>query len=409
MQQRFMYSVILLPLLIALLMGGICIAFYHSIVNSLSIQNPIIADYTWVIFVVAVATAYFEVFYAWARVQLQSVLGNVLKEIYPRLFLFLLLIALYFFDLSFDQFIITLVIGYFIRLLLMILLANHYYPVRIRFHFPSNFRSILIYSATILLAAFAGSLIIDIDKFMIPQLQEIKQTAFYAIAIFAATLVEVPARAMQQILNPLVATAVNENNPTEVNNLYKKSALNLVVVSGWFFLLVNLNSEALFSLLPDVGYQTATSVVLYISLAKLLTMIFGCGSAIISNSSFYQITLVFSIFMALGVTLLNIVWIPLYGIDGAALATLVVIGASILLKMAYLYYKIYAHPLSWNMCKSLIVVGILFVVFESFDFTVSPVLQIVLTSALVSVVYFVIVVQLKLSNDLLRLLHRVIK
>ena len=409
MQQRFMYSVILLPLLIALLMGGICIVFYHSIVNSLSIQNPIIADYTWVIFVVAVATAYFEVFYAWARVQLQSVLGNILKEIYPRFFLFLLLIALYFFELSFDQFIITLVIGYFIRLLLMILLANHYYPVRIRLQFPSNIRSILIYSATILLAAFAGSLIIDIDKFMIPQLQKIKQTAFYAIAIFAATLVEVPARAMQQILNPLVATAVNENNPKEVNNLYKKSALNLVVVSGWFFLLVNLNSEALFSLLPDVGYQTATTVVLYISLAKLLTMIFGCGSAIISNSSFYQITLVFSVLMALGVTLLNIVWIPLYGIDGAALATLAVIGASILLKMAYLYYKINAHPLSWNMCKTLIIVGILFVVFESFDFDVSPILQIILTSALVSVVYLAIVVQLKLSNDLLRLLHRVIK
>ena len=291
----------------------------------------------------------------------------------------------------------------------MILLANHYYPVRIRLQFPSNIRSILIYSATILLAAFAGSLIIDIDKFMIPQLQEIKQTAFYAIAIFAATLVEVPARAMQQILNPLVATAVNENNPKEVNNLYKKSALNLVVVSGWFFLLVNLNSEALFSLLPDVGYQTATTVVLYISLAKLLTMIFGCGSAIISNSSFYQITLVFSVLMALGVTLLNIVWIPLYGIDGAALATLVVIGASILLKMAYLYYKINAHPLSWNMCKTLIIVGILFVVFESFHFDVSPILQIILTSALVSVVYFAIVVQLKLSNDLLRLLHRVIK
>ena len=103
MQQRFMYSVIILPLLIALLIGGICIAFYHSIVNSLSIQNPIIADYTWVIFVVAVTTAYFEVFYAWARVQLQSVLGNILKEIYPRFFLFLLLIALYFFELTFDD------------------------------------------------------------------------------------------------------------------------------------------------------------------------------------------------------------------------------------------------------------------------------------------------------------------
>ena len=78
---------------------------------------------------------------------------------------------------------------------------------------------------------------------------------------------------MWQILNPLVATAVNENNTKEVNSLYRRSALNLVIVSGWFFLLVNLNSEALFSLLPNVGYQKATLVVLYISLAKLITMI----------------------------------------------------------------------------------------------------------------------------------------
>ena len=113
--------------------------------------------------------------------------------------------------------------------------------------------------------------------------------------------------------------------------------------------------------------------------------------------------------MALGVTMLNIVWIPLYGIDGAALATLVMIGASILLKVTYLYYKINTHPLSWNMCKTLIIVGILFVVFDSVEFTVSPILKIVFTSALVSVVYFVIAVQLKLSNDLLRLLHRVMK
>ena len=83
---------------------------------------------------------------------------------------------------------------YFIRLLLMILLANYYYPIRIRLHFPSNTRSILIYSATILLAAFAGSLIIDIDKFMIPQVQEIQQQPL-CHCNFRCHVVEVPARA----------------------------------------------------------------------------------------------------------------------------------------------------------------------------------------------------------------------
>ena len=252
-QQRFMSSVILLPFFISLIIGGVGVMFYHSFSSALSIQNPVIANYTWVIFVVAVATAYFEVFYACVRVQLQSVSGNALKEIFPRLYLFLLLTAFYFFNLSFRFFVVALVCGYYLRLLLMIVLANRCYPIRIRLHFPPNIRSILTYTVTILLAGSAGSLIIDIDKFIIPQLEEIRQTAFYAVAIFAAAIVDVPARAMWQILNPLVATALNENNTKEVNSLYRKSALNLVIVSGWFFLLVNLNSEALFSLLPNVG------------------------------------------------------------------------------------------------------------------------------------------------------------
>ena len=406
-QQKFMSSVILLPLFIALVVGGIGVVFYHSISAALSIENPVIASYTWVIFAVAVATAYFEVFYAWARVQLQSVAGNALKEIFPRLYLFLLLMALYLFDLSFHFFIVALVSGYYLRLLLMIILANRFYPLRIRLFFPSDISSILTYSFTIFLAGSAGSLIIDIDKFMIPQLEEIKQTAFYAVAIFAATIVEVPARAMWQILNPLVATAVNENNFKEVNRLYRRSALNLVVVSGWFFLLINLNSEALFSLLPNEGYQKATFVVLYISLAKLITMIFGCGGAIISNSSFYQISLVFSVVMALGVSILNLVWIPLYGIDGAALATLVVVGLSIAVKVMYLQFKIKAHPLSWNLLKALISVAILYTSFQYIDWTLSPIIQIILTSAMVSCLYFLIVAQFKLSDDLLRLLKRI--
>jgi O-antigen/teichoic acid export membrane protein len=406
-QQLFMSSVILFPLFIALIVGGIGVLFYHSIATALSIKNPVITNYTWVIFVVAVATAYFEVFYAWARVQLQSVAGNALKEIFPRLYLFLLLMALYFFELSFHNFIVALVSGYYLRLLMMIVLANRCYPLRVRLHFSSNIRSILTYSVTILLAGSAGSLIIDIDKFMIPQLEEIKQTAFYAVAIFAATLVEMPARAMWQILNPLVATAVNKNNTNEVNSLYRRSALNLVVVSGWFFLLVNLNSEALFSLLPNEGYQKATLVVLYISLAKLITMMFGCGGAIISNSSFYQISLVFSIVMALGVSILNMIWIPLYGIDGAALATLVVVGVSIVVKIIYLQFKIKANPLSWNLFKALIAVGILYTLFQYIELTFSPLVQIGLTSTLVSALYFLIVSQFKLSDDLIRLLNRI--
>ena len=60
-QQRFMSSVILLPLFIALLLGnrGVVLPFNFScLVHS----KPVIANYTWVVFVVAVATAILKSF-----------------------------------------------------------------------------------------------------------------------------------------------------------------------------------------------------------------------------------------------------------------------------------------------------------------------------------------------------------
>ena len=136
-------------------------------------------------------------------------------------------------------------------------------------------------------------------------------------------------------------------------------------------------------------------------------MTFGCGGAIISNSSFYQISLVFSIVMALGVLILNMIWIPLYGIDGAALATLVVVGVSIGFKIVYLQFKIKAHPLTLNLFKTLVAVGILYTSFQYINWTFSPLVQIGLTSTLVSALYFLIVTQFKLSDDLLRLIKRI--
>ena len=71
-------------------------------------------------------------------------------------------------------------------------------------------------------------------------LLDIKQTAFYAVAVFTATLIEVPGRAMFQILNPMISKAINKENFDKVKDLYKKSSLNLLIISGWFFLNVNL-------------------------------------------------------------------------------------------------------------------------------------------------------------------------
>ena len=95
-KDSFLSTIILIPLIIIIPITFIVIQAHDLIGEFLSIQNPIIESYVWVIFLVAFATSYFEVFYAWSRVQLKSVFGNILKEIYPRLSVFVLLILIIF-------------------------------------------------------------------------------------------------------------------------------------------------------------------------------------------------------------------------------------------------------------------------------------------------------------------------
>ena len=87
----FLLFVIVFPLFIAIPIGFLGNVFFKEISEFLSIKNSLIKNYVSIIYWVAIATAYFEVFYSWARVQLQSVFGNAVKELYHRISTMILL------------------------------------------------------------------------------------------------------------------------------------------------------------------------------------------------------------------------------------------------------------------------------------------------------------------------------
>ena len=208
----FLSSVILLPLLVALPIAVVGNIFYQEISSYLALKNPVVKSYTFVIYLVAVATAYFEIFNAWAKVQLQSVYGNILKEMFSRVASMVLLFAVYFQWIAPDDFVYYLVAAYFIRLLSMATYALKLYRPKFTLSLPKNYKEILKYSLFILLAGAAGTILLDIDKFMIPQKEAIAMTAYYAVAVYIGSVVETPGRAMSQILQPLVAKALNEKD-----------------------------------------------------------------------------------------------------------------------------------------------------------------------------------------------------
>ena len=404
-KDEFLSSIIFLPLFFILPICFLVVQFHDLIAEFLSVKNPIIKSYVWVIFLVSFATSYFEVFYAWSRVQFKSIFGNILKEIYPRIAVFILLFLVSIDILTKENFVWWLTGLYYIRLIIMIIYSLFLYTPKFSVKIPNNFKEILSYSIYILLAGSAASFLIDIDKYMIPQKQAISQTAYYAVAVFIATVVEIPGRAMFQIINPLVAKALNEENFIELKNLYSQSSENLLIVCGLFFLLINLNIDSFYMLLNNQEYSDASLVVLIISSAKLIQMSFGCGPAILATSKFYKITLPFSIAMAVSVYFLNDYLIDLYGINGAAISTFIVLLIFTVLKIIYIRYKVKLQPFNFNSIKIFTSILLIYFFNSYINLELSPLIEIIIRSIIILITYVLVIYFFGVSKKMKDLLN----
>ncbi len=419
-KDSFLSSVLFLPLLIAIPVALIGNHFYQEIGDYLSIKNPIIKDYTFVIYLIAVACSYFEIFYAWARVQFQSVFGNILKELWNRVVVMILLFAVYFELITKPEFIYYLTAAYFLRMLIMMFYAFKLYFPKFTIVKPDNFKEVIRFSGYIILAGSAGAIILDIDKFMIPGKETLAKAAYYSVAVFIGSFIEAPSRAMLNILQPLTSKTLNEENHKEVASLYKKSSINLLLISGFFFVLINTNVKQLFNLLPK-EYAGGVLVVFMISLLKMYNGFLGNNGAIINNSKFYKITLPISITMAVSVYLLNkLFYYELnMGTDGLALATLIVIFCANTFKLFFVKSKFEMTPFTNKSLIMIFIIAVLYMAFNFWDFPIDnvyvwkfpvhPIINIVLKSILFIAVYIFLIFKFNISPELDKLLKRYYK
>ncbi len=399
-RDRLLWFVLLFPLLILILILPVYYTYNESILKFVAGSSNTVGRFPFLILLVAIATAYFEIFFSWLRVHLQSVFGNFLKEVYPRLLTFCLLIAYIIGWIDLDVFINYLILGYYLRLFIIAVYSFYVYIPSFQFKLPSNWQTMLRYSALIFLSGAAASFILDIDKSMIFAITSDENVAFYAVALYIAAVVEAPGRAMFQITSPLVAKAINGNEMSRLEVLLKKSSTNLMVVSGLAFLIINLNLLDFYEIINQEGYASALSVVIIVSLGKYFSMSMGCLNNIISNSKYYSYVFWFSISSAILAVVLNYYFIKAYGIIGAATATLIVMVFINICKIILIYLVFKIHPYDG---KSLSIAASIFLIYGivySIPTLIHPMISILARSLLIIFLFGIPLFVFKWSADI---------
>lgn len=148
-------------------------------------------------------------------------------------------------------------------------------------------------------------------------------TGVYTIAFYIANIVEIPYRSLGAISGPVIAQSIKENNWAEVNRLGRQVSLHQLLLSSLIFFFIWINLKALFMVIPHgAEYVGGMGVVFFLGIAKIVNSSFSIGCNILNYSRFYAYSLLFIAVLTVSAIGFNDWFISMWGINGAACATL---------------------------------------------------------------------------------------
>ena len=407
-QNQFLSFSVLFPLVLTIPLLLLGLFFYDEISLFVTKKNPIVKEFIYLIPFIGLCMAYFEIFYAWARVHMHSVFGNFIKEVGLRLFSLVALVGMYLGWITAIEFIYLTAGIYFVALLITMLYAFRVKKPDFQLSIPHNVKGILEYTFYIILSGSVANLLLDGDKIMLNQYMDIGNIAFYSVATYIALVISVPSRAMHQIVYPITAKLMHENKHDELNDLYKKTSVNLQIVGGFVMLCIFVNIDQLYEMLPK-DYAGGIWIVFIIGLSKYFDLILGNNNAIIFNSKYYRMVLFLGLMLVFFTIVLNMIFIPLYGITGSAIATLLSITIYSVAKLMFVVKRMHLYPFTIQTIYSILITAILFLLFYFWKFPFHPIIGIVLKSILVTILYVYINYRFSISKEINQVLNSLIK
>jgi O-antigen/teichoic acid export membrane protein len=185
------------------------------------------------------------------------------------------------------------------------------------------------------------------DVLMVGTLSGLTNVALYTPGFFIAEAIDAPRKALLTITGPMIAASLAENNMTHVEELYKKTSLNQLIMGIFLLACAWLCAGYLFEIMPN-GHRFTDGkiIILILGIARVVDMSFGANYEILNYSKYFRLNFWAVLITAVLTVVLNIVLIREFSFYGAAYATLFSIILYNLFKSGVIYAKFGIHPFS---------------------------------------------------------------
>lgn len=369
---------------------------------------PELIDYYYYLIPIVLFTIYLNILEAFCQVNERIVIPTMVREIVLKLSNSILILLFALDVLSFDGYLIGMIA---ITGCAPVLLAFYLKQLK-KFDFRKDFswlnrtllKEMVVFGLFIVLGGIGNMLATKIDVLMLPAMTSLQSTGIYVIAIFIAAVIEIPKRSIGQISTPILAEAIRKDDRPLISSLYRKTSLNQLIVGSFLFLLVWCNIDSIFLIMPNTAvYQQGKNVVFFIAFARLIDMASGINTEIILNSKYFRFGLTSIAVLALLTITSNLIFIPLYGINGAACAAALSIFIYTFIKVYYVWKKFSIQPYTMKtfyvITCTLVTYCILILIPGRPDDFTTGILYLMIKSFLIAIVYIGIILKFKISED----------
>lgn len=394
--------------LMVVLAGFVLSAFIYillknHLIEDASEDSALFIPYFYTVIPLSLFAILFGILDSYYRMLFNAVKGIAFKEVYQRIAIIVFLIMYYFTLISFSTLVWLYVLSNAIPVILLVftLIKEKKFHVVPRFDFidPKLRKSLISVAFFGILASFSARLVQTIDIIMVNEFLGLSLTGVYTISFFFGTLILIPVRTMAKIGTTVISEAWKKNDLKTISDVYSKSSITLSVVGVLFFIGIWGNIENVFQIIgPE--YSEGRFVIFFIALANLTEVFVGLSGNIIVNSKYYKWQTYLLAIFSIIIVITNIIFIPIYGIMGAALATFISKLIFSIMKYLFLYKKFGLQPLGKAHLFVLIIALASWYLSTLVPAVQNYLFDIVLRSAIITVLFMVPVYYFKVSEDL---------
>lgn len=292
-----------------------------------NINNVI--EYWYVILSLAILLNLTTVFLYYSNAKLRTVIPDLIFTAGIKFALPIGIILSYYFKVQLQTFVLWILIYYVVVFISMVLYALNLEKVDWRIPKLSieNTNEINGFMGFSMLNSLGSTLAFRIDIAMIAAMVDIPSAGLYTYILTISNVIDLPTKSLNQIAAPVVSQSWTSKNHQNIDDIYTKSAILGGAVSMMLFLFIYAAWPYILGLIPTEkipnGLLTTGLLLLLLGLARVIDIITGVNSIILSYSHLYKYSLYFLLFMAGLNILMNYIFIQWYGITGAALSTLI--------------------------------------------------------------------------------------